>query len=343
MVEYIDKNIINNYRQIAFEISRLKRKKLGIIGLGYPFFTNEYQALINLCDFFVDDISNAESTGWTGKFPIVDYRCLDSKKKYVILIFSFNRRLLLEVLCEMYCIEDIIYLYEQHKIIQSYLDIIDSKNLACFELYPNSIDVINAMCVSGKSMLKNTSNNLQIVSLSMDDAEFSNHSRFSHKIDALYMLKNTSFRIKTDGYINIRNCMLCCNTKVNVYSGELIIEDTYIGEGCRIQVYDEVRIGGGTVISWNVTIMDGDGHSLLCDGNDNKPMPVIIGKNIWIGNNAIILKGVTIGDGSVVAAGSVLTKSVPSNSLVAGNPAKVIRSNINWKYKYEYEQKKHKI
>jgi acetyltransferase-like isoleucine patch superfamily enzyme len=53
--------------------------------------------------------------------------------------------------------------------------------------------------------------------------------------------------------------------------------------------------------------------------------PVVIGQNVWIGSGGIILSGVTIGDGAVVAAASVVTKDVPANALVAGNPARVIR------------------
>jgi maltose O-acetyltransferase len=56
--------------------------------------------------------------------------------------------------------------------------------------------------------------------------------------------------------------------------------------------------------------------------------PVIIGDNVWIGERAIILKGVNIGDNAIVAAGSVVTKSIPNNSLVAGNPAKIIKQNL---------------
>ena len=56
--------------------------------------------------------------------------------------------------------------------------------------------------------------------------------------------------------------------------------------------------------------------------------PVHIGDNVWIGERAIILKGVTIGDHCVIAAGSVVTKSIPPHSLVAGNPSKIIKSNI---------------
>ena len=74
-----------------------------------------------------------------------------------------------------------------------------------------------------------------------------------------------------------------------------------------------------------------DAHALAPFLKDRPPRPklktapVIIGNNVWIGMNATILKGVTIGDNSVVAAGSVVTKSVPANVVVAGNPAVVIK------------------
>ncbi|WP_422136917.1 MULTISPECIES: acyltransferase [unclassified Endozoicomonas] len=54
----------------------------------------------------------------------------------------------------------------------------------------------------------------------------------------------------------------------------------------------------------------------------------IIGKNCFIGANSIILPGITVGDNSIVAAGAVVTKNVPNNSIVVGNPAKLLRSNI---------------
>jgi acetyltransferase-like isoleucine patch superfamily enzyme len=57
-----------------------------------------------------------------------------------------------------------------------------------------------------------------------------------------------------------------------------------------------------------------------------KTAPVKIGDNVWIGMNAVILKGVTIGDNSIVAAGAVVTKSVPANTIVAGNPAAVVKT-----------------
>ena len=94
-----------------------------------------------------------------------------------------------------------------------------------------------------------------------------------------------------------------------------------IGDRTEIHVGKEVVIGDGTLIAWDCCIMDRDYHSI---GTEEIMKPVHIGKHVWIGCNAIILKGVTIGDGAVVAAGAVVTKDIPANALVGGNPARVI-------------------
>ena len=59
---------------------------------------------------------------------------------------------------------------------------------------------------------------------------------------------------------------------------------------------------------------------------DMHPAPIVIGRNVWIGSNATVLPGVTIGDDAVVAAASVVTKDVPEKSVVVGSPARVVRS-----------------
>jgi acetyltransferase-like isoleucine patch superfamily enzyme len=106
---------------------------------------------------------------------------------------------------------------------------------------------------------------------------------------------------------------------------------------------ERIEIGSYCLISWNVGIADSDFHPLepaqrLVDARALAPFykdrpprpplrtaPVIIADNVWIGMNATILKGVTIGENSVVAAGSVVSKSVPPNTVVAGNPAVVVK------------------
>lgn len=104
---------------------------------------------------------------------------------------------------------------------------------------------------------------------------------------------------------------------------------TYIGDRTEIHAGCSITIGSGCDISWDCNILDRDYHKLNSDTEIYAP--VVISDNVWIGCRSIILKGVTIGEGAVIAAGSVVTKNVPAHTLVAGNPAKVIREGITWK------------
>ncbi len=96
--------------------------------------------------------------------------------------------------------------------------------------------------------------------------------------------------------------------------------------GSRISASDEVVIGDGTMFANGAYVTDSDWHQLY-DRTERSPevTPVHIGRNVWLGDHATVLKGVTIGDNSVVAARAVVTRDVPANVVVAGNPAKVVR------------------
>ena len=83
------------------------------------------------------------------------------------------------------------------------------------------------------------------------------------------------------------------------------------------------------MIGMNVTIATLNHGLPLETRNTTYPSPVIIGENVWIGSNATILPGVTIEDNSVVAAGAVVTKDVPKNTVVAGVPAKAVKKINN--------------
>lgn len=124
--------------------------------------------------------------------------------------------------------------------------------------------------------------------------------------------------------------------------GKLSIGDmSYIGTNTRIWAFDNIRIGKNVLISHNCNIIDSDCHPIdpierkldyeriLFNkegiGRNVINKPIVIEDNVWIGANAIILKGITIGERAIVSAGAVVTKSVPANVIVAGNPAKVIR------------------
>ena len=99
----------------------------------------------------------------------------------------------------------------------------------------------------------------------------------------------------------------------------------FINEGCCFQDQGGIEIGDNALIGQQVVIATLN-HDLAPDKRANMlPSPVKIGNNVWIGAHATILAGVTIGDNAVVAAGAVVTKDVPANSVVGGVPAKIIK------------------
>lgn len=100
----------------------------------------------------------------------------------------------------------------------------------------------------------------------------------------------------------------------------------FINAGCCFQDQGGIQIGDGTLIGHRVVIATLNHAFNPSKRRDMLPKRVIIGKNVWIGSNATILPGVTIGDNAIIAAGAVVTKDVPSNVIVGGVPAKVIKS-----------------
>ena len=103
-------------------------------------------------------------------------------------------------------------------------------------------------------------------------------------------------------------------------------KNVFINSGCRFQDQGGISIGDGTLIGHNVVLATLN-HGIAPDErHDLFPAPIQIGKNVWIGANATVLPGVTIGDNAVIAAGAVVTKDVPANTVVGGIPAKGIRS-----------------
>jgi galactoside O-acetyltransferase len=151
-------------------------------------------------------------------------------------------------------------------------------------------------------------------------------------------------------YVTIGNdCMLDCQIAFESGEGEVVIGDrVYIGNS-KIICRTRIEFGSNIFVAWNAYFYDHDSHSMdyrlrqeditqqLNDYRqgryfiENKnwsvvdTAPIKICDNAWIGMNAIILKGVTIGEGAIVGAGSVVTKSVPAFTIVAGNPARIIK------------------
>jgi acetyltransferase-like isoleucine patch superfamily enzyme len=126
--------------------------------------------------------------------------------------------------------------------------------------------------------------------------------------------------------------------RINVNAGaKLSLGSGYMNHDCVIDCFSFITIGHGVVISERVVIRDSDNHAIISTENgelksDEKPAaaPIVIQDHVWLGMNVIVLKGVTIGEGAIVAAGSVVTKDVPPHCLVAGVPAKVVKTEVTW-------------
>ena len=102
-------------------------------------------------------------------------------------------------------------------------------------------------------------------------------------------------------------------------------QNVFINACCKFQDQGGIIIGDGCLIGHNVTIATLNHETNPENRTNIIPSPVKIGKNVWIGSDSTILPGVEIGDGAIIGAGSTVTKNIPQNTIVAGNPAKIIK------------------
>ena len=137
------------------------------------------------------------------------------------------------------------------------------------------------------------------------------------------------------------DCLIQARILFDRPGGSVTIGDRcYIGASTLV-IAERIDLGDDVVISWGVTIVDHNSHSVEWSGRRNDILdwkagrkdwsnvrqgPVVIRDRAWIGFNAMILKGVTIGEGAVIGAGAVVTRDVPDYAIVAGNPARVVRT-----------------
>ena len=121
------------------------------------------------------------------------------------------------------------------------------------------------------------------------------------------------------------------------YKNIILGSDVFIGPGAKFSSITIIKIGNKIMFGPNVSIMGGD-HNITQIGQymydikqklPENDLPITIEDDVWIGTGAIILKGVTIKKGSVVAAGAIVTKDVPEFSIVAGIPARVIKRRFS--------------
>lgn len=178
-----------------------------------------------------------------------------------------------------------------------------------------------------------------------------NNSKIGHNFTITIIGNNNIVEIGKD-------CLLT-NTHITITgdNNHLIIEDTarfmgpckitmegnttvHFGKNCGIRGVElsarngKIEIGELTMTSYGIVIRNHDSHKVLDKEGRilNPSRDVIIGKHVWIAQNASILKGVSIGDNSIIGFGSIVTKSCGPGCILAGNPAKVVKEDILWDY-----------
>ena len=122
----------------------------------------------------------------------------------------------------------------------------------------------------------------------------------------------------------IRGHVAPCEISAGPNAQLLIGDRVFLNQGVVIAVKESVEIGDDTLIGDFSAIYDANWHQ-MDPGHPDKPRPVTIGKNVWLGNGVLVLPGTSIGDHTVVAARSVVKGSLPPRVLAAGNPAVVVR------------------
>jgi len=150
---------------------------------------------------------------------------------------------------------------------------------------------------------------------------------FMNRYDRTYL--NVGGSCQFDGRFKIgKGCRFDIGNQAKVRIGK----GGYINPNCTFVIMHGLKVGENCAISWGCNFLDNDFHTIL---SNEQRLPkggeIVIGNHVWVGSNVTILKGVHISDNTVIAAGSVVTKSFQeSNVILAGVPAKVIRKDVRW-------------
>lgn len=166
--------------------------------------------------------------------------------------------------------------------------------------------------------------------------EVEQYLNFNRQWDNERMLRNKmvgSLYVAKDATLRVDAFDVYAGSRITVNQGaRLSLGSGYMNHDCVIDCFDSISIGHQVVISERVVLRDSDNHSIKDVGDivSAESAPIVIGNHVWIGMNVIVLKGVTIGEGAIVAAGSVVNKDVPPHCMVAGVPAKVVKTNVSW-------------
>lgn len=133
-------------------------------------------------------------------------------------------------------------------------------------------------------------------------------------------------RIENKGWLETPMCTLWSGVRLEVAKGARLTigKGTYLNRNSVVVCHERVSIGAGCKIAYDVIIMDTDEHRV--PGGGSITAPVTIADDVWLAARVIVLKGVTIGEGAIVGAGSIVTRDIPPRSIAVGQPARVVRT-----------------
>lgn len=183
-------------------------------------------------------------------------------------------------------------------------------NHVVYDIHPTAQIVLNAPIMFGKKAVKGL--NLPTC-LRMEE-----NTKLIFKDGPLTRYGDVPYNLRYGAYIEIVN------------GGKLEIGQGAANVNLTIMCAKEIIIGNGVRIGRNVSIRDWNGQHVIVSDNYVNHAPVHIHDHVWLCTGCTIMPGVTIGEGSVVAANATVTKDVPPHSLVGGIPAKVLKENIEW-------------
>ena len=130
-------------------------------------------------------------------------------------------------------------------------------------------------------------------------------------------------RFRSSAFSNLIGLNHRCIISTLENGAEIVLGDHCGVSGVTIGCHKRITLGEGVMVGANSVITDGDWHSL--DSRSGESKEIIIERNVWIGLNCVVLKGVRIGENSVIGACSVVTNDIPSNVVAAGNPCRIIK------------------
>lgn len=189
-------------------------------------------------------------------------------------------------------------------------NIIYTRGFVAYDIHPTAKIFINAPFIYGNTPVKG----MRMPTCLKMDA----NTKLVINDGPLTRYGTAPYNLRYGAYIEIVN------------GGSLSIGQGAANVGLNIICTKEIKIGNGVRIGRNVSIRDYNGPHVIVNENYRNYSPVNIGNHVWLCSGCSIMPGVTIGEGAVIAANAVVTKDVPAKSLVGGNPAKVIRENVEW-------------